>query len=153
MFDEWAKARTNKLEVVSNFIMEQTGVEELSPCSKAKIRKCVHSIQVKWDKANRHRERFLNNASWLEDGLDFNFAPDPPTDPNRSGGPQKAFKDCSLKVQTRKMKELVESTSKEELSKATELALRKAGKRDSAAIVKQGALFFFSYKGHEHQES
>ena len=40
-------------------------------------------------------------------------------------------------MQTRKVTPLIESTSPEELSKATEVVLRKAGKRDSASIVKE----------------
>lgn len=122
LFDVWAQPHSNKLEVVSNFIMEQTGVRQMSSNTKAKIRKCVHSIQVKWDKANRHRKRFLtDNAAWLEEQVSFDFAPDPSVKQNTSGRPKKAFEECSSKVQTRKIKGLVESTNPEELSKAVEL--------------------------------
>ncbi|EZA54504.1 hypothetical protein X777_05483 [Ooceraea biroi] len=102
-------------------------------------------MEQRWTKSGRHRGRFLSaNSSWLQGNLTFSDAvlhALPSTlqcvARNRPGRPQKAFEDCSLKVKKRKIKNLVETVSQEELSIATEMKLREAGKKDSASIVKE----------------
>ncbi|KAK9674988.1 hypothetical protein QE152_g40730 [Popillia japonica] len=59
------------------------------------------------------------------------------TSSNKKGRPRKHFEDSSSRSQRRKMKVLVTSTCLTELQVASELTLRKAGKRDSADIVKE----------------
>lgn len=90
-------------------------------------------------------DRYLKaNSSWLEENI---LLPDIVREPildvslsetsNRPGRPQKDFRDSSMKTKKKwRIQQLLRTSSQEELSMATEVQLRQAVKRDSAAIVK-----------------
>lgn len=112
-------------------------------CIKQEIRNFCQKINSKWEQVARHRQRFLDTySSWLNENITFpdnifktvlsTSTPDNPT----IGRPTKPFIACSLKAKKLKVQHLLQSTS-QELSTATEITLRKEGKRDFALIVKE----------------
>ncbi|KAJ8873875.1 hypothetical protein PR048_024711 [Dryococelus australis] len=98
---------------------------------------CVLSVVF-----SESRERFLTtNSEWLEENVSL---PDIVTEvslPGTCSGsaviPHNHFESSSIKTKRRPIQQLLEKSSQEELSMATEVQLRKSGKRDSAAIVKE----------------
>jgi hypothetical protein len=99
-------------------------------------------VNSKWEKIGRHKERFLHyNSSWLNEEIGFdseNHSADETVEiPSAGfGRPAKSFNTCAPSTKRQKVKHLLQSTSAE-LSIAAGIKLRKEGKRDSAAIVKE----------------
>ncbi|GBN57956.1 hypothetical protein AVEN_268672-1 [Araneus ventricosus] len=60
-----------------------------------------------------------------------------PCSSRRAGRPQKDFESCSTKTKRQTIQHILETSSQEEISMADEVQLRREGKRDSAAIVKE----------------
>ncbi|GBN38255.1 hypothetical protein AVEN_122360-1 [Araneus ventricosus] len=84
------------------------------------------------------------NSLWLDECISF---PDidtasietisHPGSSRRAGRPQKDFGSCSTKTKRRRINHILGTSSQEEISMAAEVQLRREGKRDSAAIVKE----------------
>ncbi|GBN42597.1 hypothetical protein AVEN_102735-1 [Araneus ventricosus] len=60
-----------------------------------------------------------------------------PGSSRRAGRPQKDFGSCSTKTKRRRINHILGTSSQEEISMAAEVQIRREGKRDSAAIVKE----------------
>ncbi|CAH2107308.1 unnamed protein product [Euphydryas editha] len=149
-FDVWfANAKEVRMDALLHHIQQEIGGLPLSDdhirSIKAIIRNNCAKIDAKWLKSGRHRNRFLKaNSSWLEGNI---LLPDIVSKPildvslpetsNRPGRPQKKLRDSCMKTKKRRIQQLLKTSSQEELSMATEVKLRQAGKRDSAAIVKE----------------
>lgn len=105
------------------------------------LRSLCNKFNEKWTASGRHRERFLNqNITWLNECIklpDNDLNEIPSTSGHLPGRPHKSFVECGDKTKKRKVLNLISSTSPEEITIAHECNLQKAGKRDSAAIVKE----------------
>lgn len=153
-FDVWfANAKESRNEALLYHVLQELGdpvvsEDQLKSC-KATISRISEKINQRWTKSGRHWERFLRaNSSWLEENISFSgifseVIDDIPVLETRSqtGRPLKDFESSSDKTKRRRVQSLLETTSTEELSLATEVKLRQSGKRDSAAIVKELCLF------------
>lgn len=149
-FDVWlVTAKKSRMDALLNYVLQKFGTPSLSDDSlkrfKIIIRSFCQKIEQKWSKSGRHKERFLKaNYLWLDEYISFpNITiastetishPGPST---RTGRPQKEFETCSTKTKRRRIKHILETASQEEISMAAEVQLRKEGKRDSAAIVRE----------------
>ncbi|GBN02209.1 hypothetical protein AVEN_15139-1 [Araneus ventricosus] len=150
VFDVWfANAKESRTGALLSYILQEFGVPSLSEDSlkslKVKIRSLSQKIEPKWLKSGRKGDGFLKtNSLWLGERLSF---PDistvsietisHPGSSRRTGRPQKDFESCSNKTKTWRIKHILETSSQEEISMADEVQLRREGKRDSAAIVKE----------------
>lgn len=146
IFEIWFKTDKDKrLDAVCAFVMEsyqlQTIPNNLFKKIKTILKNLCLTFNNKWNKCNRHQERFLSkNFHWLNGA--FCLSDDilkelPSTSSHQAGRPQKNFDECSDRTKRRKIRALINSTTPEEIAIASEVNLRKAGKRDSAAIIKE----------------
>lgn len=154
-FDVWfANATEIRQDALLHHIMQELGNPSFSDhvirSLKVTIRSFCQKIEEKWLKSGRHRDRFLNkNCAWLEGNVTLPdiatevlvSVPLPETSSGSFGRPQKDFVSSSTKTKRRRIQHLLETSSREEISMATEVQLRKEGKKDSAAIVKELCLF------------
>lgn len=147
LFKIWVKTPKNsKFDNLIAYVLQEIGdlanSEVALACIKTKIRNFCQKVNSKWEKVAKYRQRFLDNySSWLHENIIFSdgvfkavsntLRSDTPT-----VGPGRPFSTCGPKAKKLKIQHLLQSTS-EELSTATEIQLRKEGKRDSAAIVKE----------------
>lgn len=81
--------------------------------------------------------------AWLNTELDFSEGrsqqptPDDPIAGSSRGRPPRGFEEISERSKTRRVRHLVQQHSAKELSFATRMSLRSAGKRHAAAVVKE----------------
>lgn len=153
-FDIWfSNPKTSRSDALLHYILQQHDDPPISEDVLKKLKKRIcyinQKIQQKWTKSGRHRERFLNaNCSWLEESISFadvlsesTIDMSLPGTSRQTGRPRKDFASTSERTKKRRVQHLLDTTSKEEISMATETLLRQSGKRDSAAIVKELCLF------------
>lgn len=150
-FDVWfANAKEIRTDALLHHILQELGnpsfSDDVISSLKVTIRSFSQKIEQKWLKSGRHRDRFLKtNSVWLEGNSPL---PDiasealggvslPETSSGSLGRPQKDFESSSTKTKRRRIQHLLETSSLQEIAMATEVKLRKDGKKDSAAIVKE----------------
>ncbi|GBL73731.1 hypothetical protein AVEN_270418-1 [Araneus ventricosus] len=146
-FDVWfANSKESRTGALLSYILQEFGAPSLSEDSlKIKIRSLSQKIEQKWLKSGRKRDDFLKtNSLCLGECLSFSDISivsietiSHPGSSRRTGRLQKDFENCSTKTKTRRIQHILETSSQEEISMAAEVQLRREGKRDSAAIVKE----------------
>lgn len=111
---------------------------------KLKISNFSTKIGAKWLALGKSKERFLiTNKTWLDEG-DIQFTvsslvPQPSTSSEAvtsAGRPRKDFEESSFKTKKRRVVDLVESRSASELVTAAEIAMRSAGQRKVAHVIR-----------------
>lgn len=111
---------------------------------KLKISSFSNKIGAKWLASGKSKERFLiKNKTWLDEAdIQFttsSFAPQPSTSSEAvapAGRPHKDFEESSFKTKKRRVFDLVESRSVAELVTAAEIAVRSAGQRKIANVIR-----------------
>lgn len=151
IFEIWSRSKKGDRNMsISTYILEKYSLLYLDKVPRVLqvfVSSLSSKIEAKWEQCHRQLPRFLEaNEAWLDSDLVlphkfYNLLPSTSatTFPEQSkvGRPTKQFGDCTLKVQKRKIQDLVSAKSQEELLLAAEVSLRTAGKRDAANIVKE----------------
>lgn len=100
--------------------------------------KFVKNVELRWKTCYRDKARFqTKNKTWLDSRITFfeeNNVEECVAD-LKPGRPLKRFEDCGVRAKQKKVQNLVQSSNVEELSFATQLSLRKSGKRAAASIL------------------
>lgn len=111
---------------------------------KGTIKSFSLKISERWEKCSRKLELFEQKyEDWLNgDDIQFQISTCSDVQPStsgtgRGGRPKKIFEESSEKSKKRKVQHVLESTSYGELTFAAEVAVRSAGKRDAANIIKE----------------
>lgn len=127
-------------EKIENFMSNKLQSSFTLPDSvKPIIRKLIFDFKTKWQQAKRMEQRFFNN---FDDYLNV-FVPFEKTEkvvetPKKSdsGRPVSQFASSSERTKRRRTESLRSQASVEELSYATQMSLRSAGKTDAARVIK-----------------
>lgn len=148
IFDVWKMGTPSKRnKAVEQRILEYYRIEAPTERQLRVLQMFVsalcNKISNKYKKCQRKSERFLvENSVWLNDNITLpeellqNHQPTI----SQVGRPNKSFDQCNLKVQKRKIKDLLASKTPKELTLAAELSLRASGNRDAASIVRDVSL-------------
>lgn len=106
---------------------------------KAFLKNLCLQFEVKWNQCYRNEKRFLDkNKVWLSGNLILSpTASQEISSLSKPGRPRKNFEDCCDRTKRRKVRNLIDSTSPDEIAVANQANLFKEGKRNSAAIVKE----------------
>lgn len=146
VFELW---RQTKKDEKCRSVVEFIASENNTGVSRRELEMFVSNLlgrmKAKWEKSKRCYSKFLQqNAVWLEETIAIPFdlqanvaSTSSVREPSRLGRPIKPFEECTTKVKKRKLKELLETKSPEELALANEMSLRSSGKRDAAKLVKE----------------
>lgn len=150
VYDVWATwPQKQRKDAVIKFILKQYEALHLPKYIEANIkvssRSFCQKIEEKWKKAGKHKNIFLSkNANWLNGDFRLsviasNFLLDKnvPKITSRRGRPELKFEECGSRTQKKKIRNLVSSTSKDQLLVAAEVKLRNDGNRDAAMLVKK----------------
>lgn len=140
-FEEWVKTSSGGRNVaLFNFIATKQDLGSISEQSlkdiKAVISRFSAKLSEKWENSRRIRDRFLtSNKSWLEGDITFRTQYDT-TEPSTSsqkpmagpGRPKIDLKDAAaFKTKRRRVDDLIQSRSSEELLAAAEISSRLSG--------------------------
>ena len=141
LFEKWLSCKHLTREVACNelilYVLEKNDipVQVLKPI----LEKFIKKLELRWKPCHRDRRKFfVKNEDWLKLPIklhqkeDYNASPRPSV----QGRPQKPFQELCKRSQQMRVKDLVSTTSIEKLSFATQVSLRKCGKRSAADIVK-----------------
>lgn len=128
------------LQKLDNSTLPKHILDNIKICSRCFSQKIEH----RYNKANRYKPKFIsNNSEWLQGNFKLSSvvcqalsALKNGHHKSKSGRPQKKFEDCGPRAQKNKLQSLLASTSQAEILRAAEIKLRKAGKKDSASVVK-----------------
>ncbi|KAK2579423.1 hypothetical protein KPH14_002635 [Odynerus spinipes] len=110
---------------------------------RKKIMKFSYKLSEKWATSNRTKERFLkSNVQWLGQEIKFqelgNNAQNSKDKPTSLRGRKKvSFTASSNKTKRRRVQNLIDTSTKEEIIHAAQISLHVTGQRDAAAILKQ----------------
>lgn len=147
MFDIWRNERISaqKVHAVLKYLTDTTNIEDLEEALRKTVRKKIISFCAqlldKWKKSNRCKKTFLQqNKKWLDGCLTIEVRPDEACNVDdvtgRAGRPRKEFAECSYSTKKRKIQKLLQESTSQELSFATQVSLWADGKRDAAKILK-----------------
>lgn len=99
----------------------------------------MKNIEKRWKPCRRNKSLFFSkNSEWLkstilfEEEKEFDEIPGPTC---RVGRPKKAFEECKSRTKQMRIQNLVAKTNTKELVFATQVSLRKSGKRIAAEVV------------------
>lgn len=144
-FQIWHQSvKKNSYESLLTILMENYQVRTVNKETQArwKVIVCDFSKKIKerWEKSGRKMNYFLKYADLLDgDDLIFQMTINDCTvseQPRSSGRPPKPFEEVKYRSKKKKVQYLL-SSSVEELTFATEVALRGDGKRDAANLIKE----------------
>lgn len=148
-FEEWRKyPKLSRNEDLFRFIATKYDLSGATEHSlrdmKMKISHLSSKINQKWMTAGKSTERFLNTHSeWLQ-GADVMFnisvipcSPSVSTDySSKAGRPAKVFDESSLRTKRRRVHDLIQGRSTNELVYAAEVSMRMSGNRKAAHAIK-----------------
>lgn len=148
IYDVWScNTPEKRRSAVVNFILERFDSNNLSKAIKVNIRVSARSfcqkIENKWKKANRHKHIFLSkNSDWLRGDFRLSLLASKALEnvnvsKAKRGRPELRFEECGPRAQKNKVRNLVHCTSEKQLLTATEMKLRKEGKRELAIGVRE----------------
>lgn len=104
----------------------------------SKIQNFLRTLKRYWKESDYNFSKFLNKReTWLAHQLTIYDLNKPSTSGLPHGRPKKSFDNSSRTSRKRKISDVVESHSLEELVFATESKLRKCGNRDAANMLKE----------------
>lgn len=148
-FEEWLKhTKNDKRSRIYDYLSSKFHFGDITESSqreiKLKISNFSTKIGAKWLASGKSKERFLiTNKTWLDDG-DIQFTvsslvPQPSTSSEAvtsAGRPRKDFEESSFKTKKRRVVDLVESRSTSDLVTPAEIAMRSAGQRKVAHVIR-----------------
>lgn len=149
LFEVWRQQSelSNKNQAVILYVYERLGISVDSDPEqynladiKTQINNFNSAVAQKWTKAQRSLKVFLpRESAWLDVKITFSITSNPGTSKSTTGTgrPTKEFTDLTPSSKKRKMKPLVETYSKEELTFAAQHTLRLSGQRDAANILRE----------------
>lgn len=148
IFEEWVRHdKSERNARLFEFVMANCNItnitEESERIIKMKLAKLSSTFASKWTAAGKSKERFIaKNKEWLE-GEDIKFKviyqqPQQSTSQEaaKAGRPRKDFEDSSYKTKKRRVEDLTQSRSAEELLTAAEVAVRSTGQRNVAKVIR-----------------
>ena len=134
LFEKWVQVKNEGKEEevqreLENYIQQETNYSGQSV--KDELIKFLKCFERRWRLCYRNKSRFISkNQTWLTGLVAFRRDCS-----RRGGGPKKSFEECGIRSQQQKVQSLVATVSTSKLSIATQLSLRKCGKRNAAEIV------------------
>ncbi|KAJ8927099.1 hypothetical protein NQ314_020371 [Rhamnusium bicolor] len=149
-FEVWRRnTKTSRNSEIYAYVLNKFNLNHVPPTTerqfKNKIKLMSLTIAAKWNSSGKREERFRakyekwlhgeNIVFQLDEGDEYSL--EEPTTSSTSGRPIKQFQDSSEKTKKRRIKDIVEAKSVQELALAAEVALRKSGKRDAASLIKE----------------
>lgn len=146
IFDIWSvSTKETRNKNICVYIMQEFGLADTDNVPRVLqtyVSSLSSKIQQRWDQSGRNKDKFENgNQVWLNKDakLPERFVEDLPSSSSagKKGRPEKSFEECTLKVQKRKVQELVRSKTASEIALAAEINIRSAGKRDAAILLKE----------------
>jgi hypothetical protein len=107
----------------------------MRPDLASQLRYFKNQFKSKWERYNRHKDRFLSNeSSWLDEDLEFTVFT-----PKKGGRPFTSFNDSSENTKRRKTLNLRSEFDADVLTYAAQMKLRAAGKSTEADVIKKVA--------------
>lgn len=137
LFDKWLSCKHLTREMACNELISYVLEKKDIPAQVLKpvLEKFIKTLELRRKPCHRDRGKFLfKNEDWLKLSIKLDHTAVP--GPSVLGGPHKPFEELCKRSQQMKVKNLVSTTSTEKLSFATQVSLRKCGKRTAANIVK-----------------
>lgn len=141
LFEEWFKiknlTRAECVNILGLYIYNTKHVKNQD--IQDQLQNFVKNVEFRWRKPNNYKARFMNvNKTWLETIMALSVSEDnlEQSGPSRVGRPSKNFSESGTRSQQKKVQNIVASNSLEQLSRATQSALWKNGKRDAALMLK-----------------
>lgn len=139
--------KNTRHEQLLKLVIDKFKITDLSENSRTSMKSNIiqwsSKILERWEKSSRKLDNFLRKYDdWLGgDDIEFvavTYDVQPSTSSGRSSGrPVKSFEESSDKTKRRKVQHLLDSSSYNELTYATEVCVRTSGKRDAANIIKE----------------
>lgn len=140
LFEKWIElkhqTRNNCCTDLEKYVLRQLNLtgEEI----REKLLNFLKSTELRWKSCYRNKHVFISrNEAWLNTEIVFlaNSTNKQVENSSKVGRPKKKFEECGKRAQQMKAQNLVSAVSASQLSFATQLSLRKFGKRDAAKIV------------------
>lgn len=150
-FEEWVKhSKSDRNTALFMFVSQQHDLNGITEASvkemKTSISRLSAKLSEKWEASSRTRDRFLaSNAKWLGgEDIIFNVSCDlaeASTSSNSLQSPGRPLlvdmSNASAKTKRRRVDDLVQSRTSEELLAAAEIASRQSGKRNVAKLIRE----------------
>lgn len=141
LFQEWFKFKNlTRVECVKSLGMHIYNIIHIENQDiQGQLENFVKNVECRWKRPNNYRARFLEvNKTWLESIMTFsiNETEDTTIRISKPGRPSKHFSESGTRSQQKKVLNMVKGNSLDQLSRATQCALWKNGKRDAAHMVK-----------------
>lgn len=136
--DLFQKIKKDKVDRMVNFISQNFVSSSSTTIEFSKLESFCFTIcnkfRDRWEKSRRTKLRFLqHNNDWLAVPIDLSHFSQNST----RRRPTKNFENCSQRSKRRKIKELTNVISDDQLIMAVETQMRSSGKRDTAGLVKE----------------
>lgn len=130
------KSFERKFDEVIDFIAAKTNCSsQMRPKLVSELRYFKAQFKSKWERYNRHKERFLcNEGSWLDENHKFNVF-----SPRKGGRPYISFDESSENTKRRKTSNLRSEFDADLLAYAAQMKMRSSGRSTEANVIKKVA--------------
>ena len=144
IFEIWQES--GNVENIFNSLTTRFSLHNITDESRADLKRKLNflttKLKARWLKSTRNKNTFLTkNENWLNNNFVCNCSIKVPLmhqqSTNAGGASKKDFEDCCRKTKRKKVQDLLNSKSKNELVFAAAAAVRDAGKRDAADIINE----------------
>lgn len=137
IFKIWKQNRKiSAIEALNSIENKPNFDERSSKFIENSVKNLFKKFAVKWVRANRTESNFLRkNSEWLN--TEIQVPADPVILPKKRGRPTKGFDDSSVKSKRRKVQNIIENFSPNEITFAAQKSLQSQGKRSGAQILKK----------------
>lgn len=147
LFKKWLKLKTlgfkKSCEELKKYVLTKK-----HSCQEKIIKNFLKLVEKRWKICKRDQSKFRKKYStWLE--LDAVLEKQKPG----AGRPPKKFENCGERAKQKKVKKIMQATTKEELLFATEMMLRKQGRRTAANMVHEIGKQSCSTRTRKHAKS
>lgn len=133
IYEKWKTvrhlSRKNKLSNICDYLRDSGNRFE-----RKKVLNIIKNLERRWNLCRRDQEKFKSkNQTWLHSVAVLSV--EKTSESKGKGRPSKNFQDCGTRAKQKKIKKILTSTSGDELLFATQMSLRKQGRRVAANII------------------
>lgn len=128
-----------------DYLKDKFKFHRCSELMLTELTRIVHSFMIgfnqRWKACHRNKKNFLNKYNdWLNTNIlieNFDLPSTSGSSTKKPGRPKKDFASSGMKSKTRKVKSLVTENTLSELTHATNIKLRRSGRRDAASMLEE----------------